>query len=81
VAFHNPLLSLLKRRALDSHSVKSPQTITSFADGALSSKLVYTFPLVFIFFFETILLHVGFKSIVIRMIYLKKLHLHEAKKD
>ena len=52
MAFHNPLLSLLKRRALDSHSVKSPQTITSSAEGALSSKLVYTFsPLVFIFSF------------------------------
>ncbi len=52
MAFHKPLLSLLKRRALDSHSVKPPQTITSSAEGALSSKLVYTFsPLVFIFSF------------------------------
>ena len=82
MAFHKPLLSLLKRRALDSHSVKPPQTITSSAEGALSSKLVYTFsPLVFIFSFYSDSISCRFQTYYNynTNALLKKLYLHEAK--
>ena len=83
MAFHKPLLSLLKRRAFDSHSVKPPQTITSSAEGALSSKLVYTFsPLVFIFSFYNDSISCRFQTYYnynTNALW-RKLHLHEAKK-